>query len=58
MAQLAVDEALSELAMAGKREKQPIKLDLGVRMLDHCVIRFDNQLYTEIEQDKKKDMAM
>ena len=56
MAQPVVDEALANLAMAGKWEKQPIKLDLGVLLLDNTVIRFDNQSYAEMEKDKKKDL--
>jgi hypothetical protein len=48
MAQPAVDKALANLAMARKWEKQPITLDLGVLLLDHRVIRFDNQLYAEM----------
>jgi hypothetical protein len=57
MAQPVVDEALAKLAMQGKWEKQPIKLDLGVLLLDNRVIRIDNQSYAEMEQDKKKDLV-
>ena len=57
LAQPVVDEALARMVMAGKWGKQPIKLDLGVLLLDHTVIRFDNQLYAEMEKDKKKDMV-
>ena len=50
------DEALARMAMAGKWEKQPIKLNLGVLLIDNKVIRIDNQSYAEMQQDKKKDM--
>jgi hypothetical protein len=56
LAQPVVDEALARMAMAGKWERQPIKLNLGVLLVDHTVIRIDNQSYAEMEKDKEKDM--
>ena len=57
LAQPVVDEALARMAMAGKWEKQPIKLNLGVLLVDNKVIRIDNQSYAEMDRDKKKYMV-